>query len=150
MGNVPKRHHFLPKCYLEGFARDGYVWLFDRERNEFRRQQPLNTSVIKNFYVFENKLGEKDYGLETFFSGIEGKAKATILELETRADISPDRRLNLAVFIALLMVRSPKFDRQTNEIIDAATKHFIKHAVPTVEAAGELVQRHGESCRRSS
>ena len=144
MANIPKRHHFLPKSYLDGFTRDGLVWLFDRELNEYRRQQPLNTAVIKNFYVFENKQGQKDYSLETFFSQIEGNAKSAIRDLEADAEISPDQRLNLAAFIALLMVRSPKFDKEANEIADKAAKHIVKHAVPTVEAAGELVKRHSE------
>jgi hypothetical protein len=144
MGNVPKRHHFLPKSYLEGFTRDGFVWLFDRERNEYRRQQPLNTAVIKNFYVFENTKGEKDYSLESFFSQIEGDAKVTIQKLEARDQISPDLRHNLAAFIALLMVRSPKFDKISNEVADAAAKRIIRHMVPTVEAAGDFVRRYSE------
>ena len=143
-GNKPKRHHFLPKFYLNGFARDGLVWLYDREKKEYRCQQPLNTAVIGNFYVFENTEGEKDYSLESFFSKIEGSAKSTIGKLEAGGTISPEERLYLANFIALLMVRSPKFDRLTNEVADSALKHVIKHAVPTVEAAEKMVQQHGE------
>lgn len=142
MGNNPKRHHFLPKSYLDGFARDGFVWLYDRERNEYRRQQPLNTAVIGNYYVFENKDGEKDYSLESYFSKIEGSAKSTIKKLEAKGEISPEERLYLAHFIALLMVRSPKFDREVNEIADAATKQLIKHSVPNVEAATELLRQY--------
>lgn len=144
MGNKPKRHHFLPKSYLDGFGRDGLVWLYDREKKEYRCQQPLNTAVIGNFYVFENRDGEKDYSLESFFSKIEGSAKSTTLKLEAGGAISPEERLYLANFIALLMVRSPKFDRLTNEVADSALKHVIKHAVPTVEAADKMVQQHGE------
>src|ERR1700677_4277820 len=117
MGKNPKRHHFLPKSYLDGFARDGFVWLYDRRKNEYRRQQPLNTAVIGNYYVFENKEGEKDYSLESYFSKIEGSAKSTIKKLEAKEEISPEERLYLAHFIALLMVRSPKFDREVNEKI---------------------------------
>ena len=130
MGKNPKRHHFLPKSYLDGFARDGFVWLYDREKNEYRCQQPLNTAVIGNYYVFENKDGQKDYSLENFFSKIEGSAKSTIGKLEVRGEISPEERLYLAHFIALLLVRSPKFDREVNEVADAAAKHIVKYAIP--------------------
>ena len=144
MGKNPKRHHFLPKSYLEGFARDGFVWLYDRSKNEYRCQQPLNTAVIGNYYVFENKDGQKDYSLENFFSQIEGSAKSTIGKLEVRAEISPEESLYLADFIALLSVRSPKFDREVNEVADAAAKHIVKHAIPNAEAAGTLVKQYGE------
>jgi hypothetical protein len=119
MGNIPRRHHFLPKSYLEGFTKDEKVWVYDRTRNEFRQQSPRDTAVIRDFYVFENAKGEDDYGLEVYFSRIEGKAKATIRDLEKQAQISPDARLNLALYISFLMVRSPKFDREVNETADA-------------------------------
>jgi len=144
MGKNPKRHHFLPKSYLDGFTCDGFVWLYDRAKNEYRCQQPLNTAVIGNYYVFENKDGEKDYSLENFFSKIEGNAKSSITKLEARGEISPEERLYLANFIALLSVRSPKFDREVNEIADAAAKHIIKYAIPNVDAAGKLVRQYGE------
>jgi hypothetical protein len=59
----PKRHHFLPQFYLEGFARDGLVALFDREKNEIRLQQPLNTAVIGHFYTLKDGKGAIDSSL---------------------------------------------------------------------------------------
>ncbi len=132
----------MPKFYLEGFTRDGFVWLFDRIKNEYRRQQPLKTAVIRNYYTFENKDGQKDYSIETFFSQIEGRAKKTIEELNAGKEITPEQRLYLASFISLLMVRSPKFDREVNEVADAAAKHIVKHAIPNIEAATELIRHH--------
>lgn len=35
----PKRQHFLPRFYLEGFAREGLVAVYDREKGEVRLQQ---------------------------------------------------------------------------------------------------------------
>ena len=113
-------------------------------KNEYRCQQPLNTAVIGNYYVFENKDGQKDYSLENFFSKIEGSAKSTIGKLEMRGEISPEERLYLANYIALLSVRSPKFDRQVNEVADAAAKQIVKYAIPNVDAAETLVKQYGE------
>ncbi len=144
MATNPKRHHFLPEFYLKGFARENLIWLFDREKKQYRCQTPHNTALIGQYYVFENEKGEKDYSVEKYLSAVEGKAKSAIQKLEARDTILPEERFNLAHFIALLMVRSPKFDRVVNEVADAAAKHIVKHAVPTVEAAGELVRQHGE------
>lgn len=120
------------------------LWLYDRERKEFRRQSPKNTAVEKDYYTFENENGEKDFSIEEYLSKIESKAKDSIVKLERREIISPEERLYLAHFIALLMVRTPKFDREANQMADAAAKHIVKHAIPTVEAAGELLRQYGE------
>jgi hypothetical protein len=143
MGTNPKRHHFLPESYLKGFARDGSLWLYDRERKEFRRQTAHNTAIIRYYYAFENKEGERDYSVEEFLSVIEGKAKKTILKLESRDPITPEERLYLAHFITLLMVRTPRFHCEANQMADAAAKHLVKHAIPTVEAAAKLLRQHG-------
>jgi Protein of unknown function (DUF4238) len=118
------------------------LWIYDRERKEFRRQPPNKTAVEKDFYTVQNEKGEKDYSVEEYLSTIESKAKDAIVKLEKRGEISPDERLYLAHFVALLMVRSPKFNRVVNEIADAAAKHIVKHAIPTVEAAGQLVRQY--------
>lgn len=143
MGPNPKRHHFLPEFYLNGFSRDGYVWLYDRERSQFRRQSVHDTAVIRYYYAFENEKGERDFSVESFLSGVEGKAKSIIVQLQARGAIKPHERLDLAHFIALLMVRTPKFHSEVNEMADAAGKHLMKHMISTVEDAGKLVHQYG-------
>jgi hypothetical protein len=144
MGSKPKRHHFVPRFYLEGFARDGKLWLYDRERKQFRHGAPDKIAIICDYYTLTNEQGEKDCRIEEFLSVIEGKAKTVILKLEARGNISPEERLSLAHFIALLAVRIPRFDRDADEIADAACTHLIKHAVPTLAAAAELLKQHRE------
>src|SRR2546423_12733762 len=60
----PKRQHFLPRFYLDGFTRDGLVAVFDREKNEIRLQQPVNTAVIGHFYTMEDEEGRRRFELE--------------------------------------------------------------------------------------
>ena len=52
------------------------------------------------------------------------------------------RSLNLAHFIVFLMLRSPKFDLQMQEIADRAFKELIKHSCPTVEAAESMAKKY--------
>jgi hypothetical protein len=146
----PKRHHFLPEFYLNGFTRDGLLWVFDREKSEYRRQPPKNTAVIGHFYAFLNIEGEMDYGLETFFSQIEGNAKQVIEKLEAQERIEPEERVHLAMFIALLFNRVPKFEREIEEITDAAGKALMKEMFPTIEAVEEHFRREGDEARSFS
>jgi hypothetical protein len=41
----PKRQHFLPRFYLEGFTHNGFLSLYDRDKKEYRKQQPASTGI---------------------------------------------------------------------------------------------------------
>lgn len=142
--NIPRRHHFLPQSYLEGFTKDGKVWIYDRSKNEFRRQTPKNIAFVRDFYAFEDTSGAMDYGLEKWFSTIEGKAKASIRDLEQKLEITPGARLHLAFYISLLMVRTPKFDREVQETADAMLKGIAKQAFQTVESAEIFARQYAD------
>lgn len=146
----PKRHHFLPEFYLNGFARDGLLAVFDREKNEYRSQPPKNTAVIGHFYAFHNTAGELDYGLETFFSQIEGNAKPVIEKLEQGSTIEAQERIDFGLFLAVLFNRVPKFEREIDEIADAAGKAMMKKMFPSVEAIEEHFRREADADRSYS
>lgn len=103
----PKRQHFLPKFYLEGFTKDGMVAVFDRELNEIRVQQPVNTCVIGHFYTMEDSSGRKRFELEQLLSEYEDKASLIIKKLDAMEEINVDERTDLAIFVALAACRTP-------------------------------------------
>lgn len=130
----PKRHHFVPEFYLRSFARDGLLYVFDREKAEYRRQPPRNTAVIGHYYATMKEDGEKDYGVEHLLSRIEGLAKPVIEKLDEGRDIGPEERVRLSYFLAFLFNRVPKFEREIDQIADSAAKLWLKHMFPTVES----------------
>ncbi len=103
----PKRQHFLPQFYLEGFTKDGMVAVFDRESNEIRVQQPVNTGVIGHFYTMEDSEGRKRFELEQLLSEYETKASSVTKKLAVKETIDADERANLAIFVALAAFRTP-------------------------------------------
>jgi hypothetical protein len=103
----PKRQHFLPRFYLEGFTKDGRLAVYDRETNQVRVQQPVNTGVIGHFYTLEDEDGRKRYELEHVLSEIEGKAHPVIAKLSAREHITADERGDMAIFVALAAFRTP-------------------------------------------
>lgn len=119
--------------------------IYDREKKEYRRQPPINTAVEKDYYTFESANDAKDCRVEEYLSKIETEAKSAIVKLEARGALAAEERLYLAHFIVLLLVRTPKFAREANEIADSTAKHLIQHSVPTVEAAAELLHRQGKN-----
>lgn len=103
----PKRQHYLPRFYLDGFAKEGLVSIFDREKNEIRRQQPKDTTVIGHFYTMEDELGRKRYEIEAMLSEYEGKASSVIKKLAAKQEIDPEERTDFAIFLALGAMRTP-------------------------------------------
>src|SRR5260370_31640805 len=86
MAKTSKRHHYLPQFYLRRFtADDGFLCLFDREIKEFRKQQPVNTALEKDFYTVTDGDGTKSDRLELMFSGLEGVASNVIERLDSRS-----------------------------------------------------------------
>ena len=103
----PKRQHFLPEFYLKGFTKNDMIAVFDRELNEVRVQQPVNTCVIGHFYTMEDASGRKRFELEQLLSEYEDKATLVIKKLAATEIINADERANLAIFVALAAFRTP-------------------------------------------
>ena len=110
--NGPKRQHFLPKFYLEGFTKGGMVAVFDRELNQVRVQQPVNTCVIGHFYTMEDSAGRRRFELEQLLSEYEAKASGVIKKLVAMEAINADERTDLAIFVAFAAFR-------TSDIVDS-------------------------------
>lgn len=142
--STPKLHHYLSEFYLKGFTRDEILWVYDRQKDEYREQHPRTTAAIRHFYSIENDEGERDPEVEIQLSRIEGKAKPIIQALDEGKDISPEDRVYLSVFLAVLHSRVPKFEREITEIADQATKALLKRMFPHEDAAREHLRRSGK------
>jgi len=73
-----------------------------------------------------------------------------IQKLEAREPIEPEERVHLAMFIALLFNRVPKFEREIEQITDAAGKALMKEMFPTIEAVEHHFRREGDEARSFS
>jgi hypothetical protein len=122
----PKRHHYLPQFYLEGFADEKRIWIFDRETQRFRRDSPLNTAVIGHYYDVTDSDGKVRTEVETFLSQIEGSAKEIIRKLDSREMISRAEKKALADFVGFLFGRVPQFERTMEQLGDQLAKTVLK------------------------
>ena len=108
--SFPKRHHYLPISYLDGFARDRMLWVFDRVKDEFRQQTPLNTGLEKHLNTYTDEFGEKKT-IESELAEIEGATKSIIFSLNQRQKIKEPEREVLSQFVALLWMRVPIYNK---------------------------------------
>jgi hypothetical protein len=140
----PKRHHYLPEFYLKGFLRENLLWVFDREFQQYRQQPPRNTTVIGHYYTTTTETGEPDTSVEAHLADSESEAAPIIGKLDEGKMISPEERVALAYFLALLLSRTPKHAREIEEIGDRFHKVLAKDMFPTVESVAALLKNTGD------
>ena len=114
--STPKRHHYLPQFYLTNFCQNGSLWVFDRERSEYRQQTPKNTALKQHYYTVESSDGEKNTQIEGLLSLIEGRAKGVLEKLTSRLEITIEEKEEFALFTAFMMNRVPVFEKSVNEL----------------------------------
>lgn len=137
----PKRQHFLPRFYLDGFTRDGLIAVFDWEKNEIRHQQPVNTAVIGHFYTMEDESGQRRFELEALLSEYEGKSKPLIDKLVAAApELSINERSDLSIFIALAAMRTPDMVNSVQALNGEMLKHELKARFQDVEKTFQLLR----------
>src|SRR4030067_1134734 len=110
----PKRHHYIPQFFLKGFSEDGKkLWVFDREKKEFRQESILRTAFQNKFYTYQVK--GKEENLEGVFSQVESLAKPILEKVTGGEEINNQEKADLAMFLAIMWVRVPDFKKRSEE-----------------------------------
>lgn len=136
----PKRQHFLPRFYLEGFAENGKLAVFDRDANEIRVQTPVNTGVIGHFYTLEDADGRKRFELEQYLSETETKASPIIKKLAAQEEIGAGERADLAIFVALAAFRTPDMVDSLKLVNSGLIGDLTKRTFANVEQVKALLR----------
>lgn len=120
--NQKKRHHFIPKAYMNSFCNEaGRVLVYRKDGNG----QPLSVrpdaTQFQGYYYSQPKLdgGTDNNKLEDFFCEFEGEWPPIVKRLEAREDINNSLE-SLFNFMALQRARVPAC-RDAVELALAAT-----------------------------
>lgn len=118
------QHHFLPRCYLEGFTdpADGKLWAIGPPDRRVIRLLPKNAARERNMYratFKEGHSGDPDIA-EKALSHLEGEFSDIVRRIEKGEfpRIEKDR-VDLATFIAFMETRIPEWQRLRGE-------HFLR------------------------
>lgn len=140
--STPKRHHYLPQFYLEGFCRNELLWVYDRENKEIRQQTPVNTAVQKYYYSFEDDEGERDADVEGLLSLIETYTKPIIYKLNKRELIDNSEKETLSIFVGFLYGRVPRFERNYNDNKERILRHLNKVIFANEQVTEQTIKRY--------
>lgn len=130
-----KRHHYLPQFYLRRFCRDGRLWVYDRDKDEFRQQTPNNTALEKHLYSRTTKDGQQNDEMEKIFAEAESLAKPVLDKIEKQEKITTNDKESLSWMLAMQFLRTPSFFEQSNAVWKAilAAKQLTPEQVPQKE-----------------
>jgi len=112
MKNKPsKKHHYLPRKYLEGFAdeQNGF-WVYDKKQDNFFKSSPSATFFQNKLNTVELPNGEESDSLEELYAGMEGaywKFHKIIANYDQNTHIEFNDRANLFLFLLHLHWRLP-------------------------------------------
>ena len=142
--STPKRHHYLPAFYLDGFCHEGLLCVYDRERREYRVQQPHDTAVRRYYYAVTDEDGTRNLDIEKAFSRLESDTKPVIAKLDNREAVTAEERDTLAHFIGFLFVRVPEFEDRVNRVYEHVLRAATQVAFATDENGIEQLRQYAE------
>lgn len=144
----PKRQHYLPEFYLEEFCKEGMLWIFDRSRNDYRQQKPLNTGVVGHLYTVRDAENRQRFEIEEMLAKIEGDAAHAMRKLDSGQAITTDERYAVAEFIALAFTRTPERLGEIEMLNVSIIEKSMKVMWGTSEQAAKLIEETGgvENC----
>jgi len=129
---IKKRHHYIPKFYLEGFIEAHhrpYLWVYEKGNARIIKATPADIAVEKHYFSFFTLSGEKDSDtLENAMAEIERDSAPVFKKIVQEQSLSKKDRAYFATFLTFMMVRVPNFRKNIEN------------------AAGELMKRVAIVC----
>ncbi|MCL5261168.1 MAG: DUF4238 domain-containing protein [Gammaproteobacteria bacterium] len=129
MNNTKKRHHYLPKFYLDGFCdQQNMVWIYHKDTQKIHCQRPENTAIVKNFYAIHRNDGTIDTNTfeDALADIVESPAAAALKSLRLGSVPTDEYRQHLSILFAFMLVRTPgyrdSYEPQFNEELDKMLK----------------------------
>lgn len=138
----PKKHHYVPRWYLSNFinSSDGFLEVYDKSRNIWRRQKPKEVMVINNYYrQLWAPRGTDINILETILgSTIEPNAKDVFDKIIDRKTIDQVDVANLIAYIEAQRLRVPREAQKAKKLTEALMLQFIHEHPKLTDIAAEL------------
>lgn len=137
-----KRQHYLPRFYLEGFTGiDGCLAVYDRIKNELRRQQPINTGVSGHLYTLIDSQGRQRFEIEAALAEIESAAALHIPTLIGGGKLTVEARGAIAHFVGLLAFRTPEMIQSVQRFNGELAKRTAQISLSDPVVVAERMKR---------
>ncbi len=132
VGNVSRRHHFIPRFHLARFkSADEKIWVLDQASLKQWASPVDDVACCNNLYSVDVP-GHATDAFEKAFAEVEGKAAEVIKNvLEMPRPPQPEEIEILANYLALLVVRVPGKRASIEKFVDRVYRDVAKLIVAT-------------------
>ncbi|MFM0126739.1 DUF4238 domain-containing protein [Paraburkholderia sediminicola] len=109
--NTPRRHHFVPRFYLEGFCAEDArgLAIYDRVRRAYRAQRTTEVAHRRDYYAYEDEQGNLVFEIEAALGQVEAAASETIQRVDNGEQLTADDKMALATYAAFQFTRTPAY-----------------------------------------
>lgn len=125
----PRRHHYVPRCWLAGFTEtgenDGRLWVTDFSRQKQWPSTPDNAGHMRDFYRLSDESPDPVI-VEKFFSALEGAVAPVLKSLDQeRRPPNEDELDAVLTFMAYQFVRLPSFRPFVLNVLDRVARERL-------------------------
>lgn len=140
----PKRHHYVPQCYLKNFTVQNQLFVLDvRKVQKGYKEKPMPKHTAKicyfnDYYTIQPDLGDKNFRLNVddalhietvILSRLENRYGKIFEKISSNLVLSLEDSVDLIDFIIQLKLRNPYWMKETlekkkDEFIDSAMSNL--------------------------
>ncbi|MGM9489773.1 DUF4238 domain-containing protein [Ideonella sp. YS5] len=131
----PAQQHYLSRFYLQGFAENRRVAVYDRTDGAVNSLPPKRVAALEHFYTFIDNQDRQRFELEAVFGIVESRAGSILKSVVSRLPITSLDREYLSLFIAMHAVRTPAALAESRIVREKAERARWKLTVPDKRAA---------------
>jgi uncharacterized protein DUF4238 len=148
---VARRHHYVPKCYLESFAskiskkKNSSLWVFDAVDKKCFRTSPENIALQTDFNTIDLEGHEPD-AFEKAMSGVESDIGPALVRIIAARSLKNDEDKTLLLnLVGLLHIRNPRLREQSRNFRERVAKVMMSMLLSTREMWDSHVKKAKEA-----
>lgn len=115
--STPRKHHYLPQFYLEGFkiepqtGKNPHIWQIEKGGKHMYYSPAIqDTGCIRDYHSMDFDDKEPDHKtIETLLSNVEAEHATVVQHLKTTKRLETSQITLLSAFISLMRYRVPAF-----------------------------------------
>ncbi|MCL1622608.1 DUF4238 domain-containing protein [Ralstonia pseudosolanacearum] len=140
-----RNHHYVPQCYLKGFARsrskNAQLYVVDAAHRRAFTTTPRNVAAQRDFNRIE-VLGHDPNLIETRYAEFEARLAPMLVRLDAAGDFANQDDLHLALeLVGLLAVRNPRQREQMRRFHADVARRVMDLALATPERWASQVRQ---------
>jgi len=143
----PKRHHIVPKSYLENFTnQNGQLHVIPKTRGSVPFVASTDrVAVRKHYHSSRDENGVIDVKIENALGSIENIAKPIIDNIIQLKEITPQEKIDLAVHIGIMFTRNPNFRDSAENFMRETAELFKRHLFANSNEMTSLIEAAPQS-----